>query len=307
MKNSAITEELSSGIPENQEVAEINTAAGLIEYTKMGNPPYLLISHGTPGGHNQYIQAEPFLEAGIGIIIPSRPGYLGTPLTSGTTLPEQADAFAALLDALGIEQVAVHGISGGGPPAVHFTARYPERVKALLLTSAITKRHQVEMPGWSSLLLTSPALNRLLIWAFDRFPKIIIQSGLQVESTYGAQERVSEAERIVNSPEKMAMLRKLMKSSALQKGHLPGFENDLRTWAVMDPLPLSGVLCPTLITHGVADNDIPIGHAEEAYAGIPNAELYRMENAWHLVWLDEGADEMIKKQVAFLKLQFDNK
>jgi pimeloyl-ACP methyl ester carboxylesterase len=287
-------------------VAIVQTVVGSIEYKIEGEAPYLLVSHGTPGGYNQSINAAPFLEAGIGIITPSRPGYLGTPLTSGATLEEQADAFAALLDVLGIEQVVIHGISGGGPPAIYFAARYAERTKALLLTSALIKRHQVEMPGWSSILMTSPAMNQLLAWMFDRFPKAIIKYGLQVESTYDAEERAQEANRIVKSPEKLGMMRELMKSSALTKQHMAGFENDLQVWGAMGRLPLAEIECPTLITHGTADNDIPFEHAEEAYAGIPNAELYRMENAWHLVFLDEGAEEMTEKQVAFVKTQFAN-
>ena len=152
--------------------------------------------------------------------------------------------------------------------------------------------------------MTSPAMNQLLAWMFNRFPKAIIKSGLQVESTYDPEERAQEANRIVNSPEKLAIMRELMMSSALTKQHMAGFENDLQSWAAMDRLPLEAIECPTLITHGTADNDIPFEHAEEAYAGIANAELYRMENAWHLVWLDDGAEELIEKQVAFVKKQF---
>jgi len=288
-----------------EEVGIAETAAGLVEYKKMGRAPYMLVSHGTPGGFNQSADSACFLEAGIGIITPSRPGYLGTPLSSGASLADQADAFAALLDTLGIDQAAVHGTSGGGPPAIHFAARHPDRIKALMLTSSLIKRHKVEMPGWSSILLTSPLMNRLLAWVFTSFPKTLIKSALQIESTYGPAQREKEANRIVNDPEVLAIMQELLLSNLLTKEHLPGFENDLRTWEVMESLPLEAVKCPTLITHGTADKDITIDHAEEAYQGIPGAELYRMKDAWHVVWVDEAADEMLNKQVAFLKAQFE--
>ena len=49
---------------------------------------------------------------------------------SGRTFQAQADAVAALLDALSIDAVAAYAISGGGPSAIELAARHPDRVKA---------------------------------------------------------------------------------------------------------------------------------------------------------------------------------
>ena len=58
---------------------------------------------------------------------------------------------------------------------------------------------------------------------------------------------------------------------------------------------------PTLICHGTCDGDVPFAHAEAAHRLIPDARLHRMENAWHLLRLSEGADEMIRTQLAFVQ------
>src|SRR3989338_38204 len=96
----------------------IQTARGPVEYAEVGSGPVVLISHGAPGGYDEGVALARLAQAPqyqfIGV---SRPGYLRTPLETGRTYEEQADAFAALLDALGIEQAAVLGVSSGGPAA----------------------------------------------------------------------------------------------------------------------------------------------------------------------------------------------
>ena len=49
-----------------------------------------------------------------------------------------AESFVALLDALDIDKVVVLCGSGGGPPAIQFAARHPQRTIALLLECAVT-------------------------------------------------------------------------------------------------------------------------------------------------------------------------
>jgi 2-hydroxy-6-oxonona-2,4-dienedioate hydrolase len=49
---------------------------------------------------------------------------------------DQADAYALLLDTLGIERAAVFGYSGGGPSAIQFAFRHAERTSALILLAS---------------------------------------------------------------------------------------------------------------------------------------------------------------------------
>lgn len=36
------------------------------------------------------------------------------------------------------------------------------------------------------------------------------------------------------------------------------------------------------------------------------AQLCRMEDTWHLLWVDEGAEEMVQTQAEFAKAHLDN-
>jgi hypothetical protein len=87
----------------------VQTAKGPIEYAEVGHGPVVLMVHGDPGGYDQIYQVLKIDDAEHGdfrYVIPSRPGYLRTPLIVGKTPKEQAEAFAALLDALKIDKVS---------------------------------------------------------------------------------------------------------------------------------------------------------------------------------------------------------
>ena len=106
------------------EIAE--TAKGPVEFAIAGTGPVILQLHGGASGYDQTLALSWDLhEAGFTVLTPSRPGYLRTPLTTGASPEQAADALAGLLDVLSIDQVCVMGTSGGGPTALQFALRHP--------------------------------------------------------------------------------------------------------------------------------------------------------------------------------------
>ena len=136
---------------------------------------------------------------------------------------------------------------------------------------------------------------------FEKYPKAMIKALLQLESTYNAAERERVAKMITNSPEILSVMHQLIYGGIPFGPRLAGYRNDLSLMASMGRLPLEDVQCPTLIAHGTADGDVPFSHAEAASNYIPNAQPYKMEGAWHFLWLSENADEMMQAQVEFVK------
>ncbi len=114
----------------------IETACGPIEYARVGSGYPVLVVQGTFGGFDQgLVVAQPAIDAGFQVISVSRFGYLRSPMPEKASVDMQADAYACLLDALGIQQVAVMTVSGGAVSSIRFAARYPERISALILQS----------------------------------------------------------------------------------------------------------------------------------------------------------------------------
>lgn len=114
----------------------IDTNCGSIEVALAGSGYSILVIHGNGGGFDQgLLMAQTYLSEGYQIIAPSRFGYLGSPMPAEATPVEQADAYACLLDALDIQQVAIFATSAGVTSSIQFAMRYPDRLSVMVLHS----------------------------------------------------------------------------------------------------------------------------------------------------------------------------
>ncbi len=112
----------------------IHTSFGSLEYAVVGSGDPILVIHGAGGGFDQGLDMTASLaRRGYRLVAPSRFGYLGSALPASATTSMQADAYAALLDHLGISKAAVLAISAGEWSALQFALRHPQRCTALVL------------------------------------------------------------------------------------------------------------------------------------------------------------------------------
>jgi pimeloyl-ACP methyl ester carboxylesterase len=114
----------------------VATACGPIEVAVRGQGYPVLVVHGNAGGFDQGLGlAASYVGDGFQVIAPSRFGYLRTPLPPEATPEMQADSYACLLDALGIERAALVTTSAGATSALQFALRHPQRMSGLVLHS----------------------------------------------------------------------------------------------------------------------------------------------------------------------------
>lgn len=109
-------------------------------YEVHGDGPPLLLLHGAGGDHHCWWQQASALQEHYSVILVDLRGF-GRSQPIGKHDPGDAvpliDDVAALLDHLGFDSdVAVLGHSFGTIPALGFAARHPDRVRALILSSA---------------------------------------------------------------------------------------------------------------------------------------------------------------------------
>ena len=273
-----------------------DTALGPIEYASVGEGWPVLALHGAMGGWDQgVLLARTVGPAARHYLAVSRPGYLATPLANRASPERQADLYAALLDTLGMRTVAVLAISGGGPSAVQFAVRHPDRTQALVLCSTCGTAVDTPIP-WSFHL--TAALARWPTVA-DWLRRRALRDPLAPVARSIADSDVRA--RTLGNPEVVALMQALIASTFEQMARrLPGTWNDIAVTRQL-ALPLDRVRVSTLIVHGTADRMVPYDvHAVALANGIPGAESLTLAGGEHVAIFTHRA-EVQARVAAFLE------
>ena len=243
------------------------TALGPIEYYVMGKGPAVLVSHGCPGGYDQgLIAARLARDQHFQFIALSRPSYLRTPLCVGASPAEQADAYAALLDALHIPAAAVIGISAGGPSALQFALRHPGRCWALVALSAVSRRlSQAEIMKCKS-LLTRLTFTATLLWELIRYR--VTELANRCRALWGFMaSRDSDNEHRLSIRGNLDIVLGLLGSFRTMSLRKAGLENDVEQLTRMPVYP---------------DELVPFSHAEAMVNRVPQARILKVQDGGHL-------------------------
>lgn len=248
------------------------------------------------GGHMRAglaLGEEVFAAADYTVLVPSRPGYGRTPLSTGTSVEQYTDVVRALCAHLGIARVAaVVGISGGGPTAATMAARHGDLVERLILVSAVGWLPYPDRLTRLGAHVMFTAMTEHATWAGVRAlvrvaPNTCLRMMLKSLSTRPASE-VLAALRAGDR----AMLLALF--SQMRSGR--GFLNDLR------PAPdvTARIDQPTLVIATRTDRGVPFGHAQSLAGTIRHAELVESRAHSHFVWLGPDWPKVAERIRAFL-------
>jgi pimeloyl-ACP methyl ester carboxylesterase len=274
---------VSKYLREKREAAEylgegsviIHTARGPVEAATRGEGPAVLVLHGAGGGYDQgMIATDSLADEGFQVISISRPGYLRTPLETGETPKEQADACAAMLDELDIQSAAVAGISAGGPPSIQFALHFPKRCWGLILISAVNANHPYTyIPLHKQLAYAGVSHADFPLWMFLKAPYIPLLGGPRVK------------DQVKMSPEALERLRVTAHTMFPMSLRTEGMLNDAKQIQDLEDLPLDQIKAPTLVIHGDADRLVPFSHGQRSAEKIPHAEFLQIPGGSHLCYI----------------------
>lgn len=250
----------------------IDTACGPVEHGELGDGPPVLVIHGAGGGYDQGLTLGQYLLGdGYRIVAPSRFGYLNGPIPADSSLEAQADTYACLLDALGLDgPVPVVAVSAGGPSGLTFAVRRPDRVGALVMVGAISLTEEPTQDAVDQQNTINLAVGGSFIyWAVNETlqPKLLEVLGLprEVQATFNPETRAA-GERFMEEMHPMAL-------------RLPGIQLD-QTYHVPATLAAQ-VTAPTLVLHCEDDGLIPLSHAQHTRDSIPGSSLVTYPTGGH--------------------------
>jgi pimeloyl-ACP methyl ester carboxylesterase len=279
-----------------------DTSAGPVQYCDLGSGSPVLFVHGSPGGCDQGELMSRFLVAAdCRVIAPSRPGYLGTPLSNTNGSADATSALhAALMDHLGIDRFAVMAWSGGGPSMYRLAATRPERVTAIAGAAAVSGPYEFAhgLASIENSIMSSGFGGWMLREMAEHSAKSLVKSTLKEEGKLDRKDLHTLVDHVWADEAKREFVLEL---SATLSGRKDGLKHDHAVFPKLDDLELEAITAPTLLVHGTVDTDVPPEYSDAAAKRIANAELAPVEKGTHLaVWTDPTSDELQSRIAAHL-------
>jgi 3-oxoadipate enol-lactonase len=235
-----------------------------LAYTDKGPGPVVVLLHGFPLGRAMWVEQVSGVGSTYRIIAPDLRGHGDSPAPDGDyTIDEMADDVIELLDTLGLDTpVVVGGLSMGGYVALSIMARYPDRVRALMLMDT---RPEADSP--------EAAEKR------EELARAVLAAGQPGPVIDAMTARLFSRLTLENRPERVTPIRELMESNTAR-----GVVGALRAMAHRpdrrDLLP--EIRVPTLVLVGEDDVVTPPDVAQAMADAIPGARLEVIPWAGHL-------------------------
>jgi pimeloyl-ACP methyl ester carboxylesterase len=244
----------------------------------------LLRLQGTPGSRLSIPpHHQEWADRRLRVIMADRPGFGRSTRLRGRGVLDVVDDYAVLLDRLELDSVAVLGISGGGPHALAFAVRHPDRVRALSVVAGVPPMCDDDVALLPVANATSYELAKV---------------------GWDALHPYTEEERVVMLADPVAGLQasmvnappddqRIMSEPAWQEAHSTGVREALcqggEGWTdeVMAILSPWGFEPEQVGAHvawwaGEADINCPIAAVRRYVDRLPSAELHVWEGAGHL-------------------------
>ncbi|WP_227998869.1 alpha/beta fold hydrolase [Nocardia australiensis] len=254
---------------------------GVVEYRfDQRGSTTVVVFHGGHMNAGLALGEDVFVDAGYSVLVPSRPGYGRTPLSTGMTADGFADVTRSLCDHLGITRVAaVVGISAGGPTAMATAARHPDLVERVIFQSAVGPLPWPDERTRMAARLVFAAATERITWSAVRVimrtaPDLGLRMLLGDLAALPARQVVAAL-----SAENRRLLIELF--SRMRSGR--GFRNDLAAVAGS----AGEVTQPTLVIASRNDGSVPFDHAEALASAIQHSSLVESQADSHFIWLGQ--------------------
>ncbi len=258
---------------------------GFAEFGPPDGRPILWL-HGTPGARRQIpeearVAAE---EVGVRFVGVDRPGTgLSTSHLYGNLVEFMGD-LEILLDELGFDELAVVGLSGGGPYALATGYAMPDRVKAIGVLGGVapTRGDEGVSGGLVSLAVRFapllPPFRVPLGLALGALVVALMPVGHQALDVYARFSPPGDREVFAREEIKQMFIDDLSDTNGRLRAPIDDAILFTRDWGFR----VADVRVPVKWWHGDADHIVPLAHGEHCVNLLPDAELFVRPGESHL-------------------------
>jgi len=260
-----------------------------MEYRFEGSGPTVMVLNGGHCSRESRLSHEQLANYGFSVLTPSRPGYDSTPSSVGKSAQAAADALAALLDTLQIAIVDVIGISAAGPTALAFVKQHPDRVRKLILESAVTTdwdeqtKRRSRIPFGGAAKVTWAVMHTML----KLFPTLLIKALLHDLTVLDVNLVLKRM-----SSDDLAFVKRMLQASQASTGFVNDIEHRVEN--------LSTITKPVLVMYSPNDRTVSPKNAHRIASEIATCELYEVPSDTHLIWIGNSAKDVWQKRLSFL-------
>ena len=247
----------------------------------------VLMHNGTPNSRLMFApDVELATRQGIRLISYDRPGYGGSTHQPNRTVADCAQDVRAIAAALGIDRIAVWGISGGGPHALACAALLPDLVPAVASLASLAPWGAAGLDYFAGmgelnvediqLTIDDPSAGRAKCEQ-DRLETLALT----------AEDLMGFLQTLLSPPDAAVLTGELggYLVAAGRSGLAPGSDG---WWAdnlaFVSPwgFALDAIRTPVLLRHGREDHFVPFGHGEWLADHIPGVEAVLTDDDGHL-------------------------
>lgn len=239
-----------------------------------GSPVVLLHGAGADSARLSWEEVIlPLAESGHTVYAPDLPGYGATGWVEASyTVQYNVDFVLRWLNAVGLDQVGLMGLSMGGAISLGLALDHPERVDKLVLVDSYGIQRKVALHFVSWLMVKIPGIMEYS-WSYARKSKQ--NSRWLVSSIFANPKAIPDS------------LMDEVYQAALQPHAGEAFTRQQRDEVSAGGLKtiylsrLPEIQIPTLLIHGRKDIAVPLACAEEAHRLIAGSELRIIDQAGH--------------------------
>ena len=231
-----------------------------IHYFTCGKGEPLIIVHGGATGASAWMKNIIVLGKKYKIYIPDLPGFGSSQSMTGSYhMTEMVDFIDGFARSLGLQSFYLVGHSFGGGVALHYTLKYPRKIRKLVLVSSLCLGKEI---AWWIRLFSTPVLRQSMGKA-----AIGIFKGIKyIARFFGPWEIVEPVSK-----------------TSIQIGSCIATLTE-QTINLLSQLP--HVVVPTMVMWGSRDPIVPFTHAYTAAELIPDCQVRVFENCGHSVYRD---------------------